>query len=517
MQIKFIIFFVFVITFGTLPSFAESQSGLILTTDKDEYYTEEFLVVYGVVEEKKMPIVALKVYDPLGMILTANNVELDSDNSFTKVISLESPFYEMPGIYLVQVEYGKIKSEISFDITGDNPIPIDSVELEPEVLAMVTDKDLYFDNDYVVVAGIVTAKSDSPVLVGIYDQAGNPTGFYFGDVDENYEFSISFMAKAGVNFKKDGKYSAVAHYGDSEYATYFDFAKQDSSINNSNSKPSTVPTPDPPSVSQPLDPVSSVTKPAQTSVVNNNQAKTETKQETNPIQKESQDQIQEDDNLSVEDIELGMMLNEIQLNCDSSEYSDSVIYYDGMGPALLRLCKYNEALGFIDKSLLSDPNNIEVLTNKGIVLEKLGMHKEALMYFDSVLSRNHNYVPAINNKANILATLGDYEGASLLYKTALQIDPNHFNSKTNLSKIQSTLDYIAKSEVPIVYATYETSITGEDTLISSNDKTEIKSNDKTEINPAISVKHKEPESTNIFKQITQSISDFKNNILSFLK
>lgn len=507
MQIKFILFFVFVITFGTLPSFAESQSGLILTTDKDEYNTGEFLVVYGVVEEKKMPIVALKVYDPLGAILTANNVELNSDNSFTKVISLESPFYEMPGTYLVQVEYGKIKSEISFDITSDNPIPIDSVELE--VLAMVTDKDLYFDNDYVVVTGIVTAKSDSPVLVGIYDQAGNPTGFYFGDVDENYEFSISFMVKAGVNFKKDGKYSAVAHYGDSEYATYFDFAKQDSSINNSNSKSSTVPTPDPPSISQPLAPVPSVTKPAQTSVVNNNQAKTETTQEINPIQKESHDQIHEDDNLSIEDIELGMMLNEIQLNCDSSEYSDSVIYYDGMGPALLRLCKYNEALGFIDKSLSNDPNNIEILTNKGIVLEKLGMYKEALMYFESVLSQNQNYVPAINNKANILATLGDYKGASLLYNTALQIDPNHFNSKTNLNKIQSKLDYIAKSEVPIVYTTYETSI--------SNGDTPIKSIDKTEINPVISVEHKELESTSIFKQIVQSISDFKNNILSFLK
>ena len=44
-------------------------------------------------------------------------------------------------------------------------------------------------------------------------------------------------------------------------------------------------------------------------------------------------------NLSVEDIELGIMLNEMALGCDKSTFIDVVSYYDGKGPALFRLCK----------------------------------------------------------------------------------------------------------------------------------------------------------------------------------
>ena len=47
-------------------------------------------------------------------------------------------------------------------------------------------------------------------------------------------------------------------------------------------------------------------------------------------------EIKKQNNLSVEDIELGKILNQINLECDSSDFVDMISYYDGMGPALYR-------------------------------------------------------------------------------------------------------------------------------------------------------------------------------------
>ena len=59
------------------------------------------------------------------------------------------------------------------------------------------------------------------MLIGIYDPLGAPTGFYFGAVDSNLEFSTNFLAKAGVNFRIDGTYSIKAHYAETEIISIF--------------------------------------------------------------------------------------------------------------------------------------------------------------------------------------------------------------------------------------------------------------------------------------------------------
>jgi tetratricopeptide (TPR) repeat protein len=477
--------------------FAQIPPELLVTTDKPEYHSGDILIIHGLVEEKKMPVVAMKIFDPLGVILSANSIELDGDNSFTKIISLDSPFYDLPGTYLVNIEYGKLKSETTFEIVGEKElVQIPDDLIEPSVLAMVTDKDVYYDNDFVVIAGIVTAVDESSVLIGIYDKHGTPTGFYFADVDQNYEFSTSFMAKAGVNFKTDGVYSAIAHYGDSENKIDFEFAKQKPNSlkeNKSELKP------EPKESSTKNNPVivkpnPTITKPVQPLP------------EQEPVKQIEQEIV--NDNLSVEDIELGKLLNEIQLNCDTSQYSDSVLYYDGMGPALLRLCKYNEAIMFIDKSLQDEPNNIEILTNKGIVLSKLGYYKEALTYFDHVLSIDSRFVPAINNKANVLATLGDFHQAKSLYVLSQEIEPGHYSSKVNLSKIETTLEY-EESETPIIFMTQtlEEKKTDDSFHKQPYDKKVPKVNNQINL---------DTESPTILKQIESTLANLKNTILSFL-
>ena len=63
----------------------------------------------GEVEEKKMPVLAIRVYDPNGIILSANNVEINEDNSFSKMFSLYSPFYDESGTYVIKIDYGRLE------------------------------------------------------------------------------------------------------------------------------------------------------------------------------------------------------------------------------------------------------------------------------------------------------------------------------------------------------------------------------------------------------------------------
>ncbi len=76
-----------------VPVFAEDDS-LILVTDKAEYEIDDSMVISGFVDDKKMPVVALKIFDPSGGILSANQVDIQDDNTFSKTIELISPFYD---------------------------------------------------------------------------------------------------------------------------------------------------------------------------------------------------------------------------------------------------------------------------------------------------------------------------------------------------------------------------------------------------------------------------------------
>ncbi len=69
----------------TIQVFAEDGSP-ILETDKAEYEIGDSMVISGFIEEKKMPVVALKIFDPNGGILSANQVDILDDNTFSKTI-----------------------------------------------------------------------------------------------------------------------------------------------------------------------------------------------------------------------------------------------------------------------------------------------------------------------------------------------------------------------------------------------------------------------------------------------
>jgi len=417
----------------SLPlAFGDNSGGIIATTDKEFYEAEESLFITGQVEEKKMPILALRIFDPDGSILSANNVEIEEDNSFSKMVSLDSPFYDEPGTYTVKIDYGKLDKEITFEIksdgSSDKTIFVDYEEIIPELTGLETDKSAYTDYDTITIYGTVNSIDEATVLIGIYDPFGVPTGFYFGEINSNNEFSASFLAKAGINFKINGTYTILAYYGESKKEISFDFVE-----------------------STPTEIIEEETEQAPTIIVKETIPETK---DTNIIENKLPKPKQEKKpvkakNLSVEDIELGILLNQITLNCDRNDYIDTISYYDGMGPAMIRLCKYSEAITFFDQELVDDPNNVQSLTNKGAALAKLGHFEEAILYYDHALEINPSFVPALNNKGNALSQLWKFDEAIGIYNAAKNLDPNNKILNKNLALSESRFVPLDENQKPI--------------------------------------------------------------------
>lgn len=440
---------------------AFGDDGITVSTDKQFYETGETLSISGQIEVKKMPILALRMFDPNGSILTANNVEIQEDNSFSKTVSLDSPFYDESGIYKITIDYGKLKKETTFEIISNNVVDIPIIK-EPEkiiseITSLVSDKKTYTDNDTITISGTVSSVDDATVLVGIYDPFGLPTGFYFGDITPKNEFTVGFLAKAGVNFKIDGTYTVLAHYGESKSQVSFDFVESIQTEIVDKPEETEIIEKEIPEPKQPKVTEKEVPKPSPSIIVK--EKVTETK-DTNKNEKQSPKVVEKKpvnaDNLSVEDIELGILLNQITLHCDQSEYIDTVSYYDGMGPAMIRLCKYSDAITFFDKELKNDPNNVEILTNKGAALAKLGHFEEAILYYDNALDMNPSFVPALNNKANALSKLGEFDKAIVVYNIAKNLEPNNkildknlAISKTKFSSLEKNKEQTPESTIQI--------------------------------------------------------------------
>ena len=437
----------------TSQGFADS---ILIEFDKPEYQTGDSMVISGHILDFKMPMIALSLYDPDGKILSANNVILDSNGTFSKIIPLDSPFYDKSGEYTVKLNYGKIIQNEFFTITGNNSEPeiIISESITPEIISLITDKNQYYDNDFVMITGIVSTIDSPNVLIGVYDPFGTPTGFYFGQIDSDLKFSTNFLVKSGINFKTDGTYSIKAHYGETEKITNFDFYKESDTKTELENKP----------------------------VINNDESKTAAEKNNSNVKspeiitdqnkKSLDNKIKKYDNLSVEDIELGKLLNQINLECDQSKLVDTISYYDGMGPALYRLCNFDQALIIFDDSLTKDPNNVEIITNKGSALGKLGYVSESIFYYDQALNIDSNFIPAINNKANALANMGKYDESILLYDDALQKNPDYNTARKNLKSVLSELPL--ENQVISVEHESLSEETSSEKLIENNSKSQTK-------------------------------------------
>lgn len=421
-------------------SFAQTEfSGILADIDYNQYQTGDQLILTGAVLESMYPTISVSILSPSGVEINSDTLSIDDIGLFSEVYFLESPTFSKEGKYTILLEYGDSSEKITFEIKNQSTskTPSDTTSNSPgKILQLFTEKKVYHDNEFVTIKGVVSSydplSDSSTLLIGIYDPDSQPTGFYFGEIDSNLDFTIEFLAEAGINFKKDGTYSIQAHYGDSFEIAYFDYKIQNKSKEVKENEPTKSPIKD--TSTKPVSPKTENTNPE-------NDAEKSTPK-TNPNKPKY-------DNLSVEDIELGTLLNQNNLACDKSKFSDEISYYDGMGPALLRLCKYDQALSFFNQDLIKNPNNYQALVNKGVTLSKMGRYSEAIEYYDIVLSNNPSFVSALNNKANALANIGKPYEAIEFYQKVLEINPNYIISKINLAKVSSEIKPLQIAKVDV--------------------------------------------------------------------
>jgi tetratricopeptide (TPR) repeat protein len=398
------------ILFVTAPVFADS---IMIETDKEQYATGDIALVTGHVANRSMPVIAMLVFDPDGEILLVDSVDIQSDGTFVKTVSLDSPFYDKTGLYLIAVEYIDDSAFTIIEVKSNTVQAPPQPKVVPKVVELKTEKRSYYDNEFIVITGAVSTISESTALVGIYNPDGTPAGFYVVDIGSDLRFSTSFLAKDGINFKTVGKYAVKAHYANTSLETTFDFLGLPPATQKPiQEEPKKVPEPE----KVRTEPTTPQRQP----------------QNTTPVE-QPRIEPEHTDNLSIHDEELGRMLNDIMLNCDSSEFKDAIVYGNGMGPALMRLCKYEQAISYFD-AMPNTSNIIETYSNRGSALAKIGHYDAALDYYDAALDLDPNFAPALNNKANLMMQQGKISQAISMYDAALKSDPNNTVAKKNLEK-----------------------------------------------------------------------------------
>jgi len=94
------------------------------------------------------------------------------------------------------------------------------------------------------------------------------------------------------------------------------------------------------------------------------------------------------------------------------------------GAELTQIGNYMNAIICYDKALEIDPDDSNVLVNKGDALTNLGRYEEAMKCYDKVLSQKPNSSMALYNKACIIAMQGETDESLSLLEKAISLDSN---------------------------------------------------------------------------------------------
>lgn len=98
------------------------------------------------------------------------------------------------------------------------------------------------------------------------------------------------------------------------------------------------------------------------------------------------------------------------------------------GAKLSQCGNYTEAISYYDKALQIDPDDTNVLVNKGNALTNLARYKNACGCYDKVLVKNPNSSMALYNKSCIKALHEEIDESLKLLEKAININPNLVNA-----------------------------------------------------------------------------------------
>ncbi len=82
-----------------------------------------------------------------------------------------------------------------------------------------------------------------------------------------------------------------------------------------------------------------------------------------------------------------------------------------------------EALGFFDQVLETNPDNADAWNNKGVALFQMGRPQEALSCYDRALAADPENLEALRNKAFVLRVVERFEEALEIYERIITDEP----------------------------------------------------------------------------------------------
>jgi len=96
--------------------------------------------------------------------------------------------------------------------------------------------------------------------------------------------------------------------------------------------------------------------------------------------------------------------------------------------------RFEESVGYLDRSLAADPYQSQVLVNRGVALENLGRADEAIASYELAIVQNPGEALAHFNLGNVWFVQGEYPRALEFYRTSVRHNPRLVNGHLMLAQ-----------------------------------------------------------------------------------
>lgn len=122
-----------------------------------------------------------------------------------------------------------------------------------------------------------------------------------------------------------------------------------------------------------------------------------------------------------------------------------------MGYIYFANADYETAITFLDKGLILEPGQPNLLSEKAQCMIKLGRNQEALALFDQVLSQSgfvspHKKAVALRGNGYVFIEEGDLDAAEKTFLESLEFEPDSMLAKNELEFIASQRNYLKEAE-----------------------------------------------------------------------
>lgn len=100
---------------------------------------------------------------------------------------------------------------------------------------------------------------------------------------------------------------------------------------------------------------------------------------------------------------------------------------------LLALCyqnleKHDSAIKYFSVHLLSEPNHVNAIFQRGICERRSKSYSKALSDFELVTKISPDFFPALFESGNVFSEIHDYRQAITLYENAVKFKPNYYQA-----------------------------------------------------------------------------------------